>query len=156
VRVDVGAVGPGEWRAWRRVRRAALADAADAFGATLAEWSGAGDTEERWRARLAGVPLNLLLSSGGAPVGMVSATAPDDDGRVWLISLWVAPGARGHGVGDEAVRQVLAWAAARHPGSRVALSVRTWNEAAVRLYRRHGFTDAGPSPEDPDERLMVR
>ena len=85
---------------------------------------------------------------------MVSATAPDIEGQVELISLWVAPAARGQGVGDEAIRQVLAWARREHPGSRIVLSVKTDNDSASRLYQRHGFVDAGPSPDDLDERLM--
>jgi ribosomal protein S18 acetylase RimI-like enzyme len=38
----------------------------------------------------------------------------------------------------------------------VVLSVKTGNDHASRLYRRHGFVDAGPSLDDPDERLMRR
>ena len=51
-------------------------------GSTLAEWSGKGDTERRWRTRLADVALNLVLTAHDKPVGMVSATAPTmDDAR---------------------------------------------------------------------------
>ena len=50
---------PDDWQLWRELRLAALAEAPDAFGSTLAEWSGAGDTEQRWRTRLHGVALNL-------------------------------------------------------------------------------------------------
>lgn len=136
------------------LRRAALAEAPAAFGSTLAGWSGAGDVERRWRGRFEDVALNLALTLDGKPVGMISATAPDPEGIVELISLWVAPEARGRGVGDEAVRQVLAWARTKHPASQVVLSVKTSNQPARRLYQRHGFSDAGPSPDDPDEELM--
>jgi hypothetical protein len=40
-----------DWQLWRELRRTALADDPAAFGSTLAEWSGAGNTEQRWRAR---------------------------------------------------------------------------------------------------------
>ena len=153
--IESCALSSDDWRLWRELRLSALEEAPAAFGSTLAEWSGVGDTEQRWRARLEGVALNLVLSANGAPAGMVSATAPDD-GQVELISLWVVPGARGHRVGDEAVRQVLAWARREHPGSGVVLSVKTDNDHAIRLYERHGFVDAGPSPDDCDERLMRR
>lgn len=149
-------VGPDDWHVWRELRRAALADAPYAFGSTLTEWSGAGDTEQRWRERLAGVPFNVVLFLDDVPVGMVSATGPGADGSIELISLWVAPDARGHGVGDEAVRAVIAWANSTYPDSAVALSVKIGNQAAQRLYRRHGFHDFGPSPDDPAERLMHR
>lgn len=154
--VDVLVLDPEDWRLWRGLRRAALADAPNYFGSTLEEWSGAGDTPQRWRSRLAGVALNLVLTMDGEPVGMVSATAPGADGAVELISLWVAPAGRGHGVGDEAVRRVLAWARTEYPASPVVLSVRNDNDPARRLYERHGFVDAGPSPDDPDERWMRR
>ncbi len=145
---------PDDWRSWRELRLAALAEVPAAFGSTLAEWSGTGDTEQRWRGRLAGVALNLILTWGGEPAGMISAIAPDGERPAELISLWVAPAARGRGVGDEAVRQVLGWVRREHPASRVVLSVKVDNDHAIRLYRRHGFVDAGASPDDRDERLM--
>ena len=143
-----------DWQLWRKLRRAALAEAPTVFGSTLEDWSGQGDTEERWRGRLEGVALNRVLTLGDEPVGIVSATAPGADGAVQLISLWVSPAGRGHGVGDEAVRQVVAWARREHPGSPVVLSVKIDNEPARRLYERQGFVDAGPSPDGPDERRM--
>ena len=156
--VDVLVLTPDDWRLWRQLRLAALAEAPAAFGSTFAEWSGSGDTEPRWRARLASVALNLLLTVGGELVGMVSATAPNAHGEVELISLWVAPAGRGRGVGDEAVEQVSAWAHDQHPGDAVVvvLSVKTDNERARALYERHGFVDVGPSPGVPDKRRMRR
>jgi len=153
--IEVRQLTPDDWRLWRAMRLAALADAPAAFGSTLAEWSGRGDTEERWRARLSGVPLNLVLTLDGEPAGMVSATAPSNEATVELISLWVAPSARGHGVADVAITRVTEWARAEH-GAEVVLSVRTDNDPAIVLYQRHGFVDDGPSPDDPTERLMRR
>ena len=40
-------IGAEDWRLFRALRRTALADAADMFGSSLAEWSGTGDTEAR-------------------------------------------------------------------------------------------------------------
>ncbi|MGI8458269.1 MAG: GNAT family N-acetyltransferase [Propionibacteriaceae bacterium] len=154
--IDLRVLTPDDWQLWRRLRRAALAESPAAFGSTLASWSGPGDAEPRWRARLADVPLNLALSLGGEPVGMVSATTPGGDGAIELVSLWVAPTVRGCGVGDEAIRQVAAWARDQHPGRGLVLSVKTTNGPARALYERHGFVDAGPSLDDPDERRMRR
>jgi ribosomal protein S18 acetylase RimI-like enzyme len=147
-------VSPDDWQLWRELRLTALADAPGAFSSTLAEWSGAGDTEQRWRARLEGVALNLVLTCDGEAVGMVSATAPDGDRPAELISMWVAPTGRGRGVGDEAVRQVLAWVRGNFPATDIVLSVKTDNDYAIRLYERHGFVDAGHSADGSDERLM--
>jgi ribosomal protein S18 acetylase RimI-like enzyme len=148
----------GDWESFRTLRRRALGDAPDAFATPLADWSGPGDTEARWRARLAAVALNLAAELDGALVGMVSGTAPSG-GEVDLISMWVAPEARGRSVGDALIDAVLAWA--RSEGAdRVGLDVRTGNNPAIGLYERHGFVDAGPSPNvepgQPPERRMVR
>lgn len=157
VAIEVVVVTADDWPLWRRLRRAALADAPEAFGSTLAQWSGPDDTESRWRQRLLTVPLNLVLSIDRAPVGMVSATERVSSGglEVGLIGLWVAPAGRGHGVGDAAIDHVVSWATDRRARS-VVLSVRTANPPARRLYARHGFVDAGASPDDPRERLMRR
>lgn len=154
--IDIAVVTAQDWRLWRELRLAALAEAPEAFGSTLADWSGLGDTEARWRSRLDDVALNLVLTLDGNTAGMVSALSPDGDGQVELISLWITPAARGRGVGDEAIRRVLAWADDAHQGSSVMLSVKLDNDRAHRLYERHGFVDAGPSPEDPTELLMRR
>jgi ribosomal protein S18 acetylase RimI-like enzyme len=158
-----GAVGlrrldEADWETFRALRRRALGDAPGAFSSTLADWSGAGDTEARWPSRLAAVPLNLAAELDGAPAGMVGATHPTA-GEVDLISMWVAPEARGRGVGDALIDAVVAWA--RSQGAdRVGLDVRDGNAPAIRLYERHGFADTGPSPHrgpaDPPERRMVR
>lgn len=152
--MEVVRVTPDGWRLWRELRLAALAEAPGAFGSTLAEWSGAADTERRWRARLNDVALNLVVTCDGEAAGMVSATAPDGDRPAELISMWVAPTRRGCGVGDEAIRRVLAWVRENFPASAVELSVKSNNEQAIRLYERHGFVDTGPSQYGPDERLM--
>ena len=136
-----------DWPKWRELRREALRDAPDAFNSTLAEWSGAGDREERWRARLSEVPLNVVAELDGKPAGMVSGTHPDADGFVLLISMWVAPFARGRGVGDALIHAVLAWARERRAGG-VELEVREANLPALTLYRRNGFIDRGRSRHD--------
>jgi len=156
--MEVVAVGPDEWPRWRALRRAALAQAPEAFGSTLAQWSGEGDTEQRWRDRWVGVPYNLVVVRDGQDVGMASLTAPGGPhgaGLPELVSMWVAPAVRGTGAADAAVEAVLALAAEHYPGRSVALSVYEANAAARRLYARHGFVDAGPSPDGECELWML-
>jgi len=153
--MEVVALAEDQWPRWRLLRRAALAQAPEAFGSTLAQWSGANDTEERWRGRWVGVPHNLVVVRDGVDVGMASLTVPDGAAPPELISMWVAPAARGTGVADAAVEAVLGLAAEVYPGRVVALSVREANAAARRLYARHGFVDAGPSPDSRCELWMV-
>ncbi|RKT57196.1 ribosomal protein S18 acetylase RimI-like enzyme [Saccharothrix australiensis] len=123
------AVGPDDWQVWRRLRLAALRDAPDAFESAYEKWAHA--PEERWRRRLAG-SLDLVARLDGADVGMVSGMPGDP---VELISLWVAPAARGRGVGDALVDGVARWADPRP----VRLRVAAGNAHALALYLRHGF-----------------
>ncbi|HJQ48142.1 MAG TPA: GNAT family N-acetyltransferase [Amycolatopsis sp.] len=122
-----------DWAEWREMRLAALAEAPHAFGTRLSEWQGAGDFEARWRGRLTDVDLNLLAAYDGEPAGIVSGM--NSHGVVQVLSLWVAPFARGRGVGDELLRAVVRWAG----GRRVMLRVVEGNRPAEKLYRRNGF-----------------
>lgn len=157
MRPAVAALTVDDWPLWRQLRLRALAESPAAFGSTLAEWSGAGDREERWRGRLHSVAHNVIAMLGGEAVGMASGTEPVA-GEVELLSMWVAPEARGRGVGEALIDAVVAWASSQ--GARgVALDVREGNLAAIRLYTRMGFADVGPSPDcEPDapERRMYR
>ena len=130
-----------DWREWRPVRLRALADAPEAFCSKLADWQGVGDTEMRWRDRLDGVPYNLVAEIGGRAAGMVSVTAPTERGTVELISMWVAPEARGSGVADALVEACAQ--RARELRCRLELRVIAANARAIAFYRRAGFVDAG-------------
>jgi ribosomal protein S18 acetylase RimI-like enzyme len=134
-------VGPDQWQVWRALRLAALAEAPYAYGSTLAEWRHA--PEERWRARLGGVAQNLVASVEGARCGMASGVAGSP---CELIGMWVAPSARGRGVGDALVRAVLAFASRR--GEPVELEVLETNARAIALYRRHGFVTVGTKGDE--------
>ncbi|MFI5613691.1 GNAT family N-acetyltransferase [Amycolatopsis sp. NPDC051903] len=131
-----------DWRDWRALRLVALEESPHAFGARLAEWQGEGDAEGRWRQRLTDRPFNVLASIEGRDAGMASGTLPDEHGVVDLHSMYVASFARGHGVGDALIEAVLGWAS-RHDARSVRLQVFEDNAAAIALYRRMGFLDAG-------------
>ncbi len=150
-------VAAEDWRAWRELRLDALRDAPDAFHTKLAEWQGEGDLERRWRARLSEVPFNVIADLDQLPAGMVSAVRQGD--VVELISMWVAPFARGCGVGDALIEAVLGWPVIERPG-RVVLCVMENNDHAAALYRRHGFVDAGRYEDagagECVERRMIR
>ena len=95
----------------------------------------------------------------GTAVGTAGGIA-SGDGSAALISVWVHPLSRGRGVGDALVEAVLGWARAEG-----YLEVRLWvtvgNDAAERLYARHGFVRTGAvkpvvEGEDRNELEMVR
>src|SRR5579871_2075459 len=104
-------LSPEDWRLFRALRLEALREAPYAFSTALAGWQGEGDAESRWRARLTDVPLNLVARYEGTPAGMASATAPTN-GTSELISMWVAPHARGKGVASALIDAVVSWARA--------------------------------------------
>jgi ribosomal protein S18 acetylase RimI-like enzyme len=149
VETQIQVLAPDDWRLWRRLRLAALADAPHAFGSVLADWQGDGDREERWRARLelAG-SCNLVALLNAIPVGMASGIPADEDAHqpagatAELISMWVAPEARGQGVADKLIDHVEAWAR-QERAIRLQLAVTDGNERAAALYRRHGFAETG-------------
>jgi len=140
-----------DWPALREIRLAALQDAPDAFASTHAREQTL--DEAAWRARIArgGSFLAYVTEiSASDPVGLVGGYETEP-GAVGLISMWVRPRARGHGVGEALISAVLDWAHARHARS-VQLWVTEANKPARRLYERCGFKPTGerqPLPSNP-------
>ena len=103
------------------------------------------------------VRFNVIVELDGRAVGMVSCTEPVD-GEAELISMWVAPQARGRGVGQSLIEDVRKWATAQG-ARRLVLSVRTRNEPAIRLYTRSGFIDCGPAGAsegvEPEGKMVI-
>ena len=138
---------PDDWRLFRAVRLAALAEAPYAYGSTLADWQGENDAEPRWRQRLTDVPFNAVAYLGNDPAGVVGATGPNADGAIELISMWVAPFARGQGVADALIRAVVEYA--RTNGTQaVYLHVRENNSNAIAAYARNGFDYDGVAVDE--------
>jgi ribosomal protein S18 acetylase RimI-like enzyme len=155
--LEIKVLTPDDWPLWRQARLAALAEAPHAFGSKLADWQGEGDREERWRARLElDGSYNLIVLRGGQPVGMASGIPGDEPGTAELISMWVAPQARGQHVGDQLIARIESWAKASGFDD-FRLSVRADNGQAIRLYERQGFELApGCEPGEDGELPMVK
>jgi ribosomal protein S18 acetylase RimI-like enzyme len=145
-----------DWATLRAVRLAALTDSPTAFGSTYAREEALTEPEWRdWLDRASGANGAMFLAFDGEEcVGVVGAY--DHEGTsVRLVSMWVAPAARGSGLGQRLVNQVITWA--RSIGRDVVdLHVTIGNAAAERLYRRMGFQptdDTQPLPSDPSYTL---
>jgi ribosomal protein S18 acetylase RimI-like enzyme len=113
----------------------ALREAPYAFGSTLEEWQDA--SEERWRRRLTEVPFNVVAYVDDRAAGIAGGFA-EQPGTAKLISMWVAPFARGGTVGDALIQAVIGWSR-QNRCTRLVLDVAVGNDRAVAFYRRNGF-----------------
>src|SRR5688500_386234 len=151
--ITVRRFAPDEWRIYRDLRLAALADSPDAFGSTYARESGRTDADWQQRlttaaATLTELPLVALVNQ--TPVGLAWGRRDDLDPSVGhLFQVWVSPEHRGRGIARLLTNAVVAWA--QQLGLRtLRLGVTASHPAALRLYRRAGFVDAGtPEPLRP-------
>ncbi|MFE6685018.1 GNAT family N-acetyltransferase [Streptomyces sp. NPDC057743] len=137
-RISVRPLEPGDWARYRAVRLAALADAPEAFGSTLEREQAF--TAETWRQRLAGRD-QFLAEDDGQACGLVGIV-PTGPSTAQLVSMWVAPTARGRGIANRLVGEALRGA---DTGGIVHLElwVTQGNDRAERLYARHGFQRTG-------------
>jgi GNAT superfamily N-acetyltransferase len=133
--VQIEPLRPGDGERWRRIRLQALSEAPYAFGTThveAAQWSAA-----RWQAQVAQFATFVAVVAG-RDVGVARGSAhPRSDMRE-LLSMWVAPSARGHGIGAQLIDSVAAWAAV-DGASALVLDVVADNAHAIALYERTGF-----------------
>jgi ribosomal protein S18 acetylase RimI-like enzyme len=156
--VEIQRLATHEGLRLREVRLRALRDAPEAFCSTLA------DTESRpaesWTEQLAELPTFVAVVAG-EDVGMVrvvpglGAGAGTGQSAATLASLWVAPSARGEGVGEALIDAVITWA--RATGFQTLdLEVIDDNTPAIALYARKGFSPTGEGRLLPPPRAHVR
>jgi len=149
VSAEIRVVEPDDWQRWRAIRLRALAEDAPAFACSAHAWIEGGDTEQRWRERIAAPGRLFLASEGGHDVAMIGLAAGDEPE---LISMWVAPEARRGGVGRALVETVVAEARGRP----VRLRVMADNAAAIAFYEGCGFVLTGAPPDDEGTLTMRR
>ncbi|GAA1993198.1 GNAT family N-acetyltransferase [Terrabacter lapilli] len=141
-------VSPDDWESHRDVRLAMLRDAPDAFWFTYADE--AVYDEADWRQRIEGAWLVQARDADGVlgSAGLGSHWEPERATTATLFGLYVAPRARGRGVGEALVQAVLD--EARGLGkSEVVLEVTRSNGTAEALYARCGFVRTGAVHDHP-------
>jgi GNAT superfamily N-acetyltransferase len=126
-----------------------LREAPYAFGSTYARE--VAFTEEQWRGRISNRSVTYLayLPENPEPVGLAGVYV--ENGVADVVSMWVRPSARGHGVGEALIGATADWAKARGYAS-LLLWVTESNTPARKLYDRCGFALTGqrqPLPSDP-------
>lgn len=144
---------PGEIERFRGVRLRALHDAPEAFASTYDE--AVARPREIWERQLADFATYVAVDSG-RDVGVARGVPFEErDDTAMLVSVWVAPEARGKGVGDALVDAVVDWA--RRAGyAFLALDVGDDNSYAIALYARKGFVPNGEVSFLPPPREHVR
>ena len=141
--VEVRRLKPDEWEIARDIRLAALADSPSAFASTLAREQKF--SEHTWRQRLAESLCVVAFRTGqaigrGEPIGLAGCYVGDSGAE--LISMWVAPHARGSAAADALVNAVCEWAVDEGHVT-LALWVVSGNDVAERFYARNGFLRTG-------------
>jgi GNAT superfamily N-acetyltransferase len=141
--------------ALRDLRLRALQDSPWAFGSSYERELGHGPDWWETRARQDGEVL-YVVAEGDALAGMAGGFVPGDEAVVWLWGMWVAPDARGRGLGRELVESVIGWAGERRVGLEVTDDER--GRPAEGLYRSLGFEPTGerrPLDSDPSLETIV-
>jgi ribosomal protein S18 acetylase RimI-like enzyme len=149
-----------EWRSYRDLRLRALADSPDAFGSTLEVEAAKPDAF--WEDRLSSAadsPLQLPLAAESRTelVGLAWGWIdPANPAIAHIFQMWVAPEARGQGIGVSLLNTVVSWARAARVTS-VVLMVTCGNSPARQLYERAGFVAHGdPAPLRPGSSVLAQ
>jgi GNAT superfamily N-acetyltransferase len=136
-----------DWAIFRELRLRSLLDSPEAFGSTYGDESSW--TERAWRdwaaGRWRGGTAVVFAGHGddGPAVGTATGAEYEAEGGVaHVYAMWVAPDARGAGVGRALLDAVAGWARDRGC-DRLVLSVTESNETARRFYEECGFVDTG-------------
>ena len=141
-----------EYLRLKNIRLQSLQDAPLAFATTFdtaKNWN-----DDVWKSQAADIP-TFLASQNSNDIGIVRAS-PDKNSldRIWLISMWVSPNARGKKIGEGLITALLTWARSMHL-KEVALDVGAKNLHATALYQKMGFKKSGAKSQLPSPRNHV-
>jgi GNAT superfamily N-acetyltransferase len=158
---NVERLGENDWVAFREIRLRSLLDSPDAFGSTYGEESSQVEhawrdwTAGRWRGGDAGV---FAVRGADAFIGIATGAEYEaEPGVAYVYAMWVAPDARGAGVGRALLEAVAGWARGRGC-ERLVLRVTETNEGARRFYAVCGFAETGvrePLRERSEHAVLV-
>jgi ribosomal protein S18 acetylase RimI-like enzyme len=133
---------PGEWEIFRELRLRALEDDPDSFRARYEERVDAPESE--WRESFERVlrddHMVTFFAETDQPAGMSFARV--SDGQLQIFGMWVAPEARGQGLGRALLDAAFLWGKVRGAAS-ARLAVTIGNDAGEYLYAKAGFEPTG-------------
>lgn len=145
-------LGPGDVARYRAIRLRALSGDPDAFGSRYEDEKEM--PEASWAGRLESADATLVVGREGSDVGLCVVAGPGA-GDAGLYSVWVAPEARGQGVGEALVGEALRVASACGY-ARLVLEVSDENGPARALYERLGFVETGRTGAMPPPREHIK
>lgn len=134
--------------AFRALRLRALAEEPEAFGASAEEFAATSlpDVAKRLQRTDDAFVLGAFLPDLVGMVGLVREHGQKRAHKAFIWGMYVAPEARGQGIGRSLMTEALT-RAARLPGlEQIHLGVVSTNAAAIALYRSLGFTSYGTEP----------
>jgi ribosomal protein S18 acetylase RimI-like enzyme len=149
-KVDIRVLREDDWQIYKSLRLRALQESPDSFGSTYQQEFEF--TDDEWISRLsrkkgANKSFPLVAEASGNPAGLAWGQVHDHDTKTaYVYQMWVAPEARGSGIGRELLSKIISWA--KDAGQdNVKLAVTTTNSAAFALYRSSGFEPYGDAEE---------
>jgi ribosomal protein S18 acetylase RimI-like enzyme len=152
--ITVRPLGAAEWQLKRDLRLAALQDSPSAFASSydLEVHRSEQDWRDWPRDGAYFAAFDGLQAALGIAGSWMRAGEPD---VTHLISMWVAPDARGAGIAGLLTAAVVEWAR-EQKAARVELEVAAGNDAAMRAYLRNGFAVMKRTPSAPGGTVLER
>lgn len=151
--LDIQRLETNEWERLREIRLKALKEAPDAFGSTFEET--ATRPTASWIEQTNTLPTFVAVHRGLDSGIVRCAPHSEKESVADLISMWVAPSARGIGAGSALIDAVIDWA--RSEGyAQLLLDVDDSNNFATALYERKGFKSTGVTSCFPPPRQHIK
>jgi aminoglycoside 6'-N-acetyltransferase len=91
----------------------------------------------------------FVIEAGGGPVGYIQAWWEEEAPLQGGVDMFLIPEARGQGLGPDAARALARHLREDRGWTQVTTDPYTWNEAAIRAWRKAGFVDV--EPREPDD-----
>ncbi len=140
--ITITPLDPDAWQDYKLLRLQALATDPQAFEASYADQRTQPDAY--WKSQLTDAATNrgsllLFATQGQRPVGVIGALVTEEPHLAHIRAAFVAPAARGRGVGTALLEAVLHDLRREPAIQTVRLSVNAAQVAAVTLYGRCGF-----------------
>lgn len=151
--ITVRRLGASDWQLKRDLRLKALQDSPKAFASSydlevhrsVEEW-------QNWPSDGA----YFAAFDDRKAVGIAGSWMRAGEPQVThLISMWIAPDARGAGIAGLLTTAVAAWAR-EHKAARMELEVAAGNDTAMRAYLRNGFVATKRTPSTPRGTVLER